>query len=499
MVRALLAAALVLAAYGCGDDAPAGPLGKTCSADADCETLHCVATASDEPVDLDPFALECNALADGIDDEVHACERAEDCARGICLLAGACARSCGKDGDCDDGERCASVFARAGDDALQSLEACVALSDLPERAQVDSELRRNALQAGSNELELDVTPRDEPTFVVLDHSDADWPGVVCRPPLCLAQLSARGDPPITLFDAAADYAEQDPPIVPVATGDHISPLVLQLPVRAAAGYSAAGYLAAVTAEQAGDLRITRASGPGGQQLDLNVFYVGALGFEPTGDRGPTPLADALDVVDEIFAQADIYVGDVRQIAVHGALPMRGTYFDNDDSARGFALLHVRFGAYVELPGLFQLSAGAGNSAINLFLLDDIEPLMLDREPEAEAGGIPGPPAMHGTSGSGIAVATAMMVGDPTSFGRTLAHEIAHYLGLFHVSEADGSVLDNLADTPECRSDQDRDRNGLDRSDCDGHGADNLMFWAKATGTVLSEQQRAVLRANPLLH
>jgi hypothetical protein len=497
MLRALVAT--VLLAYACGDDTPVGPLGEPCTSDAECEALHCVAAANGEPVDLDPFALECGALADGVDDDVHACESGKDCARGICLLAGACARSCANDGDCADSERCASVFARAGDDALQSLDACVAVSDLPERAQVDSELRRNALQAGSNELRLEVTPRDEPTFVALDHSDADWPGVMCRPPLCLEQLSAHGDPPIMLYDAAADYVVDDPPLVPVATGDHISPLVLQLPARARPGYSAEGYDATVTAEQAGDLRITRASGPGGQQLDLNVFYVGAPGFEPTGDRGPTPLADALDVVDEIFAQADIYVGDVRQIAVHGALPMRGTYFDNNDSARGFALLHVRFGAYVELPGLFQLSAGAGNSAIDLFLLDDIEPLMLDREPEAEAGGIPGPPAMHGTSGSGIAVATAMMVGDPKSFGRTLAHEIAHYLGLFHVSEADGSVLDNLDDTPECRSDQDSDGNGLDRSDCDGHGADNLMFWAKTSGTVLSEQQRAILRANPILH
>jgi hypothetical protein len=106
--------------------------------------------------------------------------------------------------------------------------------------------------------------------------------------------------------------------------------------------------------------------------------------------------------------------------------------------------------------------------------------------------------MHGTAGSGIAVAVDMMAGNPGQFGRTLAHEIAHYLGLFHVSEADGTVLDNLADTPECRPAQDAGRNGLDREDCAEHGADNLMFWAKAPGIVLSEQQRALLRASPVL-
>lgn len=495
MARGLVVALVVLAAAAaCGDDTPSGPFGKTCTSDADCDSLHCVAAETHDPVDLDPLALECGELAADADDAVHACETAADCARGICLLAGACARSCSRDSDCADDQRCADVFARASDDALQSLQACVALSDLPERTRADVELRRDAVHVGSNELTLAASDGDEPTFVVLDHEDAAWPGTECRPPLCLQRLRSAGDSAEVLFDDGADYSQEDPPIIPVATGDHISPLVLKLPGRDQRGFTAGGYVAELDAEQAGELRVTRASGPGpgGQQLDLNVFYVGALGLEPTGDRGPTPLADALDVVDEIFAQADIYIGDVRQIAVHGALPMRGTYFDNGDSARGFALLHVRFGTYVELPGLFKLSAGAGNSAINLFLLDDIDPLMSDSEPEAEAGGIPGPPAIHGTGGSGIAVATAMMVGDAQSFGRTLAHEIAHYLGLFHTSESDGSVLDDLEDTPECRPDP-------DRNDCKGRGDDNLMYWAKTSGTVLSEQQRAVLRANPLLH
>ena len=107
--------------------------------------------------------------------------------------------------------------------------------------------------------------------------------------------------------------------------------------------------------------------------------------------------------------------------------------------------------------------------------------------------------MHGTPGSGIAIASDMMIADPQGFGRTLAHELAHYLGLFHTSEADGSVIENLSDTPECRLAQDTDGDGLDRADCEGRGADNLMFWAKVPGTALTEQQRAVLRANPILH
>ncbi len=106
--------------------------------------------------------------------------------------------------------------------------------------------------------------------------------------------------------------------------------------------------------------------------------------------------------------------------------------------------------------------------------------------------------MQGTAGSGIAIATDMMADDATMLGRTLAHEIGHYLGLFHTSEADGSVLEALQDTPECRIERDTDHNGLSVQDCAGFGADNLMFWAKTTGTTLTPDQQAILRAALIL-
>jgi hypothetical protein len=487
----------LVAACGNGGGAP-GPEGEVCGSDGDCDGLLCVAASGDPPTDLDPLELACGALEDDAGDEGDACQDARECARGICLLAGACAAPCTSAADCGDDQRCAPVFARTSEDSLAALSACVAICDLGRGAEITSAIEREAILAGDAELELTAFDGDRPTFAVLEHLDPDWPGAQCRPPLCLERLTTRAGSPLTLFDAAEDYATAEPPLVPVASGNHTSPLVLQLPVTDAPGFSPDGYLAQLRSEQPGDLRVTRISGDGGRQLDLNVFYVGALDLQPEGERGPELLAQALDRVDEVLGQADIAIGEVRQIAVRGALPMRGTYFEDGDSAQGFTMLQVRFGSYVELPGLFQLSAGAGNRAINLFLLSDIEPLMSGREPEAEAGGIPGPPAMHGTAGSGIAVAVDMMMGNPGAFGRTLAHELAHYLGLFHVSEADGSVLDNLADTPECRAARDLAGNGLDREDCAEHGADNLMFWAKAPGIVLTEQQRAVLRANPIL-
>jgi hypothetical protein len=459
-----------------------------------CGSLHCAADLAASPKDLDPLPLACSELRSGAKPGA-ACETARDCTLGVCLLAGVCAVPCGEDADCADSERCQAVFARGAHDTLQSLTACVARVSLPKDATVRAETRAHALRAGDNDVELDATAANGATLYVLEHSHDAFPaGEECRPPLCVHALRTRDSTPRVLFDTAVDYTTAAAPLNPVAIGDHLDPVTIAFPSGASSALSAKGYVATVATEHAGDLRITRlARANPGNRLDLNVFYVGALDWRPQGARGPQLLADALDVVDEIFAQADIAIGDVRQIFVPGELPQRGTAFPDGDSAQGFAMLQVRFGVYVELPGLFRLSAGATDSAINLFFLSDIEPLAGDGEPEAEAGGIPGPLGMHGTGASGIAIATDMMQGDPKRLGRTLAHEIGHYLGLFHTSEADGSVYDALPDTPECRNRYDTDGNGLDVSDCAGVGADNLMFWALTNGTKLTPDQQAVLK------
>ncbi|HMI92562.1 MAG TPA: hypothetical protein VK509_14405, partial [Polyangiales bacterium] len=346
-----LAGGWVGAWVGCNGDEAVGPEGEPCGRDADCGALSCIATPDAQATDLDPLALTCRELQADAGGDADACEDASDCARGICLLAGACASPCASAADCSKTERCVPVFARTSDDALASLSACVALCDLGRDAQIESAIERKAIVEGDGELELAALEGERATFAVLEHLDPDWPGTQCRPPLCLEQLTALGDPPLALFDAAADYTANPPPLVPIATGDHVSPLVLQLPASGAPGYSADGYLVRMRSERAGDLRVTRISGDGGLQLDLNVFYVGALELRPEGERGPELLAQALDRVDEILGQADIFVGEVRQIAVSGALPMRGTYFREGDSAQGFTMLRVRFGSYVELPGL----------------------------------------------------------------------------------------------------------------------------------------------------
>lgn len=107
----------------------------------------------------------------------------------------------------------------------------------------------------------------------------------------------------------------------------------------------------------------------------------------------------------------------------------------------------------------------------------------------EAGGIPGNlvPSEHGVvavgwllhaGGDGVFDAT-----DITGMGETMAHEIGHYMGLFHPIEIDGGgnptgYGDALDDTPDCGS----------YSDCLNQLGTNLMFPYRTCSTAGCERQ-----------
>ena len=96
-------------------------------------------------------------------------------------------------------------------------------------------------------------------------------------------------------------------------------------------------------------------------------------------------------------------------------------------------------------------------------------------------------------------------------GETAEHEMGHWLGLFHTTEANGTSFDPLSDTAQCsisRADE-VDHNDNDTKvypeDSVGYGADNLMFWtawstsSQAAGKkqeTLSSEQKYVLKYSP---
>jgi hypothetical protein len=477
---------------GCDDAAESKP----CSADADCGAQVCSADLREPPADLAAMPLRC-AQPQNTAQPGAACEVAADCAQGVCLLSGACAPPCSADAQCGPRASCAAVYARSSPQTFATLHACVTRVELPSDSRVSTQVRTAALTRGTVALDL-PPPMAATALYVLEHlDDATWPvpdeQSLCRPPLCAARLSTLDADAQLLFDAAAP-APADGADNPVAIGSHVNPLDVLVPNGPRVSLAAAGYRLELTAKLPGDLRITSlARDAQGRRLDLNLYYVGARDLVVYGERGIAPLSAALEEVERIFAPADIFIGEVRQIAVQGELLERGTPLPEAEVSQGFARLLSQYGVLPQLPELFKVSAGAANTALDVFFVADI-----DSRGGGDVGGISGgtplPFGMHGTPGSGIAIATDMFLasGDTRALGRTLAHELGHALGLFHTSEVDGSAFDPLPDTPVCR---DSDGNGLIAArECAAMGGDNLMFpTSDATDSLLTPDQIAVLQ------
>jgi len=101
-----------------------------------------------------------------------------------------------------------------------------------------------------------------------------------------------------------------------------------------------------------------------------------------------------------------------------------------------------------------------------------------------------------------------------------AHELGHFLGLYHVTEQTGTLFDPLQDTPTCPCRQCTSSRSqcadatpapstphtMSQAECTASstcsGGDNLMFWLfdsrRAIGTLTGEQA-AVMRANPAVY
>ena len=92
----------------------------------------------------------------------------------------------------------------------------------------------------------------------------------------------------------------------------------------------------------------------------------------------------------------------------------------------------------------------------------------------------------------------------------IAHSLAHFLGLPHTTEANGSALmsppfgevgtDGLESTPACSDEQDLDEDGfLVWTECKDADGQNLMFWSpQPQSRALTEEQRALLLHHPMV-
>jgi hypothetical protein len=473
--------------------------GASCQRERDCDAMVCTADPSTPPDDLETWPLTCSD-ARGSSPPMAACERATDCASGLCLLAGACAAPCADGADCADGSDCREVYARSSAASFARAAACVGRVDLPSDASVASTVQRGALSGGLDRITL--PPSAATTLYVLEHlGDRSWPippaTSTCRPPLCARTLRAR-DGDDVLFDR--DALPQDGPLNGVASGDYVNPLGVLIPNGPRLQPSAAGYTLELESTQSGDLRLTTLSrSDSGRRLELNLYYVGARELAPEGVRGVPQLQAALEELERIFEPAEIFLGEVRQSNIAGELLERGVDLQDAEVSAGFRVLRAQYQVLPQLPELLKLSAGAANSALDIFFVADIAAAG-GGDVGGISGGTPVPFGMHGTPGSGIVIAAAMLLDDSAKLGRVLAHEIGHALGLFHTTELSGEVFDPLPDTPVCPIARDTDHDGaLDARECQGLGGDNVMFPTDDTsGVTLTPDQIAVLQSALIL-
>lgn len=225
---------------------------------------------------------------------------------------------------------------------------------------------------------------------------------------------------------------------------------------------------------------------------LNVFFAGTQVDARSAPTDPA-FQELTREVAEVYRRAGVRL-DTEDVG----------YYDVANPE--FAFIDTTDGFDSELRRLFAESAIADDDGrINVFFVRTISSGTPGFITLGVAGGIPGPPGVNGTRSSGVVVGLDSFGANSlprriTEIAGVWAHEMGHFMGLFHTSEQTGRSFDPLPDTPECPESADGDGDGfvLARECGAERGASNLMFWeANPLAQDISADQSEVLRRNPL--
>lgn len=289
-----------------------------------------------------------------------------------------------------------------------------------------------------------------------------------------------------LFDLDSD--ESVLYITPYTSGGQMGILLPNTPTES---LQPGRYLVELWADSAAEVKINviykrGVPTPQGGRLRVNLWFTDQDTLDASKAQVDSDFQEAIAVVKQIFDAIEI------EIVISGYHEIGGTL------GRSLAVPRDSDQACAQIRELPRVHDGP---AVNLVLIDhdnfDWGPVL------GLSCGAPGAPLLSNISASGVMVALDYLRDNPGVFGDTIVHEIGHYLGLYHTSEADGHDHDPLPDTPECRSSQDLNGDGvLSAEECRNHGGDNNMFWTGfsegAQQLILTPHQRFVIMNNPVV-
>ncbi len=229
------------------------------------------------------------------------------------------------------------------------------------------------------------------------------------------------------------------------------------------------------------------------KMDINFWFVGTPGLTSS----TAPSNEKFAFLQKTFTNT---------LANHSVLVEEINYYDVvGTDAQTYTFVDVSFENFTvdEHSELLTLSdtLPADNRGVNIFLVQGFNGWGL----LGKAGGIPGPPLLHGTYHSGVVVSLAEYYELEDQIGvfltaEAMAHELGHQIGLFHTSEQTGDFFDPIPDTPQCPKSKDTNQDGVvDPIECEGLGGDNLMFWATSFATVLTPGQKYVVHRNASMY
>lgn len=229
-------------------------------------------------------------------------------------------------------------------------------------------------------------------------------------------------------------------------------------------------------------------------MDLDVWCAGGAPMPCAELQGSWQWQKLQDRVEAVWKSAGLRLGTVVFRDLDGAEGEKFRFLDNVLSGASDNELS---GVMVAI-GKREPKSTAATLVLTSALYDKGQPVAAGL---SQLAGVPG---MVGSRLSCMAVAideeewqvaqtlgpNSQVIGD--RWGVTIAHEIGHFLGLWHTDEFSGSLHDPIDDTPLC----DKDVDVLTAELCPIQSK-YLMFWSPK-GTTVTAGQVKVLRLSPAL-